>query len=136
MDGMTNDNRLTTGTRLLPCFTPSMEALEGIIRTIADSPSSDGASLREAEASLLTIRANAASNTPGLYSALDAVRPALRAIEDIARRPAEKVLNQVGLLAAAQSHAQSAAGFLAEVLRRAKPSVSPGARDTAKHAYR
>ncbi|WP_267427375.1 hypothetical protein [Methylobacterium sp. GC_Met_2] len=92
--------------------------------------------MRDVEASLLTIRANAASNTPGLYSALDAVRSALRAVEDIARRPAERVLNRAGLLTAAQSHAQSATGFLAEVLRRAKPNVLLGDRDATKRAYR
>ncbi|MCJ2089057.1 MICOS complex subunit MIC60 [Methylobacterium sp. E-005] len=119
---MTNDNRSVPGTGLLPCFAPSIEALDGAIQRVAESGISGGASLRDVEACLLTIRANAAGNTPGLYSALDAVRSSFRAIEDIARRPADLILNRAGLLIGAQSHAQSAVGFLVEVLRQAKPN--------------
>ncbi|CAA2161191.1 hypothetical protein MBRA_06351 [Methylobacterium brachiatum] len=120
---MTNDNGLITGAGLQPCFAPSINALARAIRAVAESDTSDGATLREAEACLLTLRANAASNTPGLYSTLDAVRAALRAVEDIARRPADLVPNRAELLIVAQSHAQSAVGFLIEVLRRAKTNV-------------
>ena len=120
---MTNDNGLISGAGLLPCFAPSIQALEGAIRAVAGSSMSRGTALRDAEACLLTIRANAASNTPGLYSALDSVRSAFRAVEDIARRPADLVPNRAELLTAAQSHGQSAVGFLIEVLRRAKPNV-------------
>jgi len=120
---MTNDNGLISGTGLQLCFAPSIDALAGIIQAVAESDTSDGATLRDAEACLLMIRANAASNTPGLYSALDAVRSALRAVEDIARRPADLVPNRAELLTVAQSHARSAVSFLGEVLRRAKPNV-------------
>ena len=120
---MPNDDGLIPGTGLLPCFAPSIQVLEGAIRGVAESDTSDGATLRDAEACLLTIRANAVSNTPGLYNALDAVRSALRAVDDIARRPADLVPNRAELLIVAQSHAQSAVGFLIEVLRRAKPNV-------------
>ena len=120
---MTNDNGLITGTGLLPCFAPSIQMLDAALQAVAELSSSDGAALRDAEACLLTIRANAASNTPGLFSALDAVRSAFRAVEDIARRPADLVPNRAGLLTVAQSHAQSAISFLVAVLRSAKPNA-------------
>ena len=120
---MTNDNDLVSGAGLQPCFAPSIQMLHDAIQVVAGSRSSVGAALRDAEACLLTIRSNAASNTPGLYSALDAVRSALRAVEDIARRPADLIPNRAELLTVAQSHAQSAVAFLVEVLRRAKPNV-------------
>ena len=124
---MTNDNGLITGAGLQPCFASSINALVGAIWAVAESDTSDGAALRDAEACLLTLRANAAGNTPGLYSALDAVRSALRAVEDIARRPEGLVPNRAELLTVAQSHARSALGFLIEVLRRAKPNVRSSA---------
>ena len=120
---MTNDSGSIARVGLLPCFAPSIEALNGMIRTVAEFKLSDGVGLRDVEACLLTIRANAAGDTPGLHSALDAVRSAFRAVEDIARRPADRVLNQSGLLAVAQAHAHSAIELLAEVLRRAKSNV-------------
>ena len=119
---MTNENRSAPGTGLLPCFALSVEALDGVIRRMGGLATSDGASLRDVEACLLTIRANAAGDTPGLNSTLDAVRSSIRAVEDIARLPADKVLNRAGLLTIAQSHAQSAVAFLVEVLRRARPN--------------
>ena len=61
---MTNDNGLISGTGLHPCFAPSVEALAGAIQIVAESDTSDGAILRDADACLLTIRANAAGNTP------------------------------------------------------------------------
>ncbi|MCJ2139997.1 hypothetical protein [Methylobacterium sp. E-066] len=132
---MTNDNGLITGAGLQPCFAPSIDALAGAIRAVAESDTSDGATLRDAEACLLTLRANAAGNTPGLYSALDTVRSALRAVEDIARRPVDLVPNRAELLTVAQSHARSAIGFLIEVLRRAKPSVRSSAGSSRSAAW-
>ena len=125
---MTNDNQLISRTGLRPCFAPSIEVLDNLIQRLVESGVSDAAGVHAVEASLLTIRANAAGNTPGLYSALDTVRSAFRAVEDIARRPAAEVLNRAGLLTAAQSHAQSAVGLLVEVLHRAKPNVRSAVR--------
>ncbi|MCJ2039240.1 Gp37 family protein [Methylobacterium sp. J-059] len=83
---MTNDDDLLTSAGLLPCFAPSVGGLADAIRAAAQPGGSEGAAPRNAEAHLLTIRANAAKDTSGLYDALDAVRLVVRAVEDIARR--------------------------------------------------
>ena len=122
---MTNDSDLLPGAGLMPSFAPSVSLLAGTIRTAADLSGAGGTATRNAESHLLTIRANAERDTPGLYDALDSVRSAVRAVEDIARRQATLVPNQVALLANAQTHAFSALGFLTAVLRVAKPNVRP-----------
>ena len=124
---MTNEEDLLTGAGLLPCFAPSVSGLADVIRAAAKPGGSEGAAPRNAEAHLLTIRANAAKDTPGLYDALDAVRLAVRAVEDIARRQATLVPNHAKLLGAARTHALSALGFLAAVLRVAKPNARTSA---------
>ena len=121
---MTNDDDQFTGTRLLPCFAPSISELANVISAAAKPGGSDGAAPRNAETHLLTIRANAAKNSPGLYDALDAVRSAVRAVEEIARRQETLIPHHEKLLAAARTHALGAVGFLVAVLRIAKPNAS------------
>ena len=96
---MTNDDDRFTGTRLLPCFAPSISELADAICVAAKPGGSDGASPRNAETHLLTIRANAAKNSPGLYDALDAVRSAVHTVEEIARRQEMLVPHHEKLLA-------------------------------------
>jgi len=95
-----------------------MGELAGAIHTAAKSSGPAGAAPRDAEAHLLAIGAKIAGNVSNLYDASDGVRSAVRAVEDIARRPAELVPNRADLLTGPHSHAL---GLRGAVLRRAKP---------------
>ena len=120
---MTNDDDPFTGAGLPPCFASLIRDLADAIHAASEPGGSEGVAPRNTETHLLTIRANAKKGTPGLYDALDAVRLAVRAVEDIARRQATLTPHGAELLAAARSHALAALYFLAAVLRVAQPNA-------------
>ncbi|MFK5600550.1 hypothetical protein ACFZ8E_26700 [Methylobacterium sp. HMF5984] len=124
---MTNDDEQFPHAKLPACFALSVSDLADMIRAAAQPGGSEGAAPRNAEVHLLTIRANAAKGMPGLYDALDAVRSAVRAVEDIARREPTLVPYHAELLAIAQTHALSALSFLTAVLCIAKPNARASA---------
>ncbi|MGA5613053.1 MULTISPECIES: hypothetical protein [Streptomyces] len=124
MDDMTNDADQASGLGLLPCFAPAVQALAVVIGSAAGSGASDDTALRTAEAHLLALRRNAARDTPGLSHALDAVRSAVCGVEEISRLSSGFDPGRDELLALARTQGLLAVGFLAEILRRAKPKVA------------
>lgn len=115
---MTNDDGNPTGAGLQHCFALAMSEHAAAIHTAAKSSRSAGAAPRAVEAHLLAIGAKIAGHVSNLDDVLDAIRSAVRAVEDIACRLAELVPNRADLLIGPHSHAL---GLFGAVLRRAKP---------------
>ncbi|MDE4916104.1 hypothetical protein PQI07_36675 [Methylobacterium sp. 092160098-2] len=117
---MTNAQGPLIGPDLPACFAASVDALLGTLQAAA-GPGGSGAPRQARPKPTCSGFAPGRRDTPGLYDAGDAVRFAVRAVEDITRRPEERVPNRTALLAAARADALEAVGYLAALLRTAEP---------------